>query len=273
MELHSRHRLASTIGVAAIFALYVIPLGLIVLASFKSNSDVVNNSAGLIFTPTLSAYQAVFTPAFFLALLNSVIIAGGTTLLVLLVATPLAYVLSRTRAAWGALVIGILIALQMTPAATAVIAQFQVLAGLGQLGTTFGVILAMSATAVPYAILILRPFFLSIPHEVEEAAQVDGTGPFRIFGLIIFPLVRNGVSLIGVLIFIGAWGEFLYPISFLNNQAQFPLSVLILQQQGFYGTQWNNLMALAILGAIPTIAIFAAVARRLTSGLALGVGK
>jgi multiple sugar transport system permease protein len=81
------------------------------------------------------------------------------------------------------------------------------------------------------------------------------------------------VSLIGVLIFIGAWGDFLYPVSFLNNQSQFPLSVLILQQQGFYGTQWNNLMALAILGAIPTIAIFAAVARRLTSGLALGVGK
>lgn len=269
----SGHRLWSTVGVAVIFAFYAIPLFLIVIASFKTNSDVVNNSAALIFTPTLSAYKAVFTSAFFLALLNSLIIAGGTTLLVLVVATSLAYVLSKTRAAWGSLVIGVLIALQMTPAATAVIAQFQVLAVLGQLGSTFGVILAMSATAVPYAILILRPFYLSVPREVEEAAQVDGSGPFRIFALIVFPLVRNGVSLIGVLIFIGAWGEFLYPISFLNIQGQFPLSVLILQAQGFYGTQWNSLMALAILGAIPTIAIFTAVARRLTSGLMLGVGK
>jgi multiple sugar transport system permease protein len=266
-------KLASTIGVAAIFALYAVPLFLILIASFKTNTDVVNNSAGLIFIPTFSAYTAVFTPAFFLALLNSVIIAGGTTVLTLAVATPLAYVLSKTRAVWGSVVIGVLIALQMTPAATAVISQFQVLAGFGQLGTTFGVILAMSAGVLPYAILILRPFFLSVPGEVEEAAQVDGSGPFKTFGLIVFPLVRNGVSLIGVLIFIGAWGDFLYPISFLNNQSQFPLSVLILQQQGFYGTQWNNLMALAILGAIPTIAIFAAVARRLTSGLALGVGK
>lgn len=266
-------KLLSNVAIALVFALYAVPLALIILASFKSNTDIANNPAALLFKPTFSAYQAVFNPPLFLALLNSCLIAGGAALLTLVVAIPLAYSLARTRAAFASLVVGVLIALQMTPAATAVIAQYQVLAGFGQLGTRFGVILAMSAAAVPYAILILRPFFLSVPKEIEEAAQVDGAGRFRTFAQIVFPLARNGVSLIGILIFIAAWGEFLYPISFLNDQSVFPLSVLILQQQGFYGTQWNNLMALAILGAIPTVVLFAFVARRLTSGLALGVGK
>ncbi|WAH99164.1 carbohydrate ABC transporter permease [Arthrobacter sp. MMS18-M83] len=268
-----RSTLLARIGVLAVFVAYAVPLLLITLASFKSSEEIVNDPASLIFRPTLEAYANVLTPQFLLALGNSVVIAGGAALLTIAVATPLSYVLARARGGWTAVVVGILIALQMTPAATAVIPQFRILASLGLLGTTLGVILAMSASALPYAILILRPFFLAVPGEVEEAAQVDGAGPFRSFTTVVFPLARNGVSLVTVLLFIGAWGEFLYPISFLNDQDLFPLSVLIVQQQGFYGTQWNNLMALALVGALPTIIIFALVARKLTSGLALGVGK
>ncbi len=266
-------RVGQNVAIAAIFALYGVPLLLVVLASFKSDTEIVNDPSGILFTPTLSAYESVFTPALLVALGNSFIIAGSSTLLTLVAATPLAFVLARTRGAFTGIVIGVLIALQMLPAATAVIPQFRVLAGFGLLGTTFGVVLAMSATALPYAVLILRPFFLSVPYEVEEAAFVDGAGRFRSFALVVFPLVRNGVSLVAVLLFIAAWGEFLYPISFLNKQEQFPLSVLILQLQGFYGTQWNQLMALALIGAVPTLIIFSLVARKLTSGLALGVGK
>ncbi len=268
-----RSTLLARFGVLVIFAAYAVPLVLITLASFKSSTEIVTDPASLIFQPTLDAYAKVLNPQFLVALGNSVLIAGGSALLTMAVATPLSYVLAHARGAWTAVVVGILIALQMTPAATAVIPQFRILAGLGLLGSTAGVILAMSAAALPYAILILRPFFLAIPGEVEEAAQVDGAGPFRSFATVVFPLARNGVSLVTVLLFIGGWGEFLYPISFLNDQGLFPLSVLIVEQQGFYGTQWNNLMALALVGALPTIIIFALVARKLSSGLALGVGK
>lgn len=265
--------LTTKIAVTVVFLLYAVPLVLIVLASFKTNNQIVTDPAALIFTPSIVSYQTVFTTQFLVAVGNSFLIAGGSTLLTLAVAIPLTYVLARARSAWSAIVIGVLIALQMTPTATAVIPQFRILASLGLLGTTFGVILAMSAAILPYAILILRPFYLAVPFEVEEAAQMDGAGRIRAFAEVVLPLMRNGVSLLAVLIFIAGWGEFLYPISFLNDQTQFPLSVLLLEQQGYYGTQWNNLMALAILGAIPTIIIFALVARRLTSGLALGVGK
>lgn len=266
-------RISMNLGISGLMLLYIMPLLLVVLASFKSNSDVVNNPVSLIFTPTLDAYRRVFDSQFLLALWNSVIIATGATILTLLLAVPISYVLSRARSVWTALIIGVLIGLQMLPVATAIIPQYRVLAGLGLLGSVVGVIMAMSASALPFAILIVRPFFLSVPYEVEEAAYVDGAGRIRTLIQIVFPLVRNGCSVVAVLLFISSWGEFLYPISFLNEESKFPLSYLLVQQQGFYGTQWNNLMALALLGAIPTTIVFALVARKLTTGLALGSVK
>jgi multiple sugar transport system permease protein len=135
------------------------------------------------------------------------------------------------------------------------------------------VALAIAATTLPYAILLLRPFFLSVPTEVEEAARMDGAGEISCFLRVVLPLARNGLSLITVLLLIGSWGEFLYSVSFLSTSTNYPLSVLLVQQEGFYGTQYNNLMALALIGSLPTIVLFTFVARRLTGGLALGVGK
>ena len=256
-----------------ILILYLFPLIFVILASLKSNTEIQNHPSSFIFPVTFDAYRAVVTPMLIRALLNSLIIAGGATLLTIGLGTPLAYVLSRVRARWTGLIIGILIALQMTPPATSVIPLYRVLALLDVLGTYTGVIIAIAAGAMPFAILLLRPFFLAVPPEVEEAAQIDGAGELRTFIQVVLPLARNGVSLIAVLLFIGVWGEFLFSISFLNDANLFPLSVYIVQQQGFYGTQYNNLMALALIGAAPTVALFVVVAKRLTSGLALGVGK
>jgi multiple sugar transport system permease protein len=273
MTSYIGRRTAANLAIFAIFVVYVMPLLLVVLASVKSNAEVTNHPASLVFRPQFDAFGAVVNGQFARALLNSVQIAGGSTILTILAGTPLAYVLSRARSRWTALTIGILIILQTTPPATSVIPLYRVLALLHVLGSLVGVIIAISAGALPFTVLLLRPFFLSVPAEVAEAAEIDGAGELRIFVSVVLPLVRNGVSLIAVLLFIGAWGEFLYALSFITRSNLFPLSILLVQQQGFYGTQYNNLMALALLGAVPTVVMFALVARRLTSGLALGAGK
>lgn len=266
-------RTAGRVAQLVIMLLYLLPLLFVVLASFKSNAEIQNHPSSIIFPVTLDAYRAVITSNLGRAMLNSLIIATGVTLVTVALGTPLAYVLARVRARWTGVIIGILIALQMTPPATSVIPLYRVLALLKVLGSYSGVIVAVAAGALPYAILLLRPFFLAVPPAVEEAAQIDGAGELRTFAQVVLPLARNGVLLITVLLFIGAWGEFLYAVSFLNDASRFPLSVNLVQQQGFYGTQYNNLMALALIGAAPTIALFTVVAKRLTSGLALGVGK
>lgn len=266
-------RMLGRIAQLALMLLYLLPLLFVVLASLKTNAEIQNHPSSIFFTPTLDAYRAVISPALGRALLNSLIIAGGATVVTVVVGTPLAYVLARVRARWTGLIIGVLIALQMVPPATSVIPLYRVLALLQALGTYPGVILAIAATVLPYTVLLLRPSFLAVPTAVEEAAQIDGAGEFRAFVEVVLPLARNGVLLITVLLFIGAWGEFLYSISFLNDSSLYPLSVILVQQQGFYGTEYNNLMALALIGAAPMIVLFTLVAKRLTSGLALGVGK
>jgi multiple sugar transport system permease protein len=256
-----------------VFLAYFAPLLVVVLAAFKTNAQIADNPASLLFHPSLDGFRAVLNSDLLRALWNSAQIAVESTLVTVVAGTPVAYLLARTRARWSALTIGVLIALQMTPTATAVIPLFRVLAALHLLDRIPGVALAIAATALPYAILLLRPFFLSVPVEVEEAARIDGAGEISCFFRVVLPLVRNGLSLITVLLLIGSWGEFLYSVSFLSTSSNYPLSVLLVQQEGFYGTQYNNLMALALIGSLPIVVLFTFVARRLTSGLTLGVGK
>jgi ABC-type glycerol-3-phosphate transport system permease component len=261
------------LAAAAVFLVYLIPLLFVLVAAFKSNAQIANSPASLVFHPSLDGFRAVLNRDLVRALGNSAQIAVEATAVTLLVGTPVAYLLARARGRWTAIVIGVLIALQMTPTATSVIPLFRILYALRLLNHIPGVALAIAATTLPYAILLLRPFFAAVPIEVEESAHLDGAGELVTFVRIVLPLVRNGLSLIAVLLLIGSWGEFLYSVSFLTTGAKYPLSVLLVQQQGFYGTQYNNLMALALIGALPVVILFAFVARRLTTGLTLGVGK
>lgn len=256
-----------------VFLAYVLPLVFVAVSSFKANVDIMNDPLGLIFTPSLEAYRAVTNSALASALKNSLIISVLATAVTLGAGVPLAYVLSRLHVRWTGIVVGVLIALQMVPASTAVIPLYALLPALNLLGTLHGVALAIAASITPYAVLLLRPFYLAVPREVDEAAEVDGAGPFRRFLLIALPLVRNGVLVITILVYIMAWGEFVFALSFLTESSQFPLSILLVLQQGQYGTQYSNLMALSLIGSIPTIILFLFAARRLTSGLALGAGK
>ena len=266
-------RTLSLVGVFAVFALYAVPLVYVLISSFKSNIDIANHPLALIFTPTVAAYHAILNRALLAAVGNSLLITGIATGVTLIGAIPLTYVLTRIHPRWTGLIVGVLIVLQMVPSSTAVIPLYSLLPALGLINTIPGVALSIAAGTLPFAVLLLRPFYVSVPREVQEAAEVDGAGPFRSFFSITMPLVRNGILVITILVFIGAWGEFLFAMSFLGDESKYPISVLLVQQQSQYGTQYSNLMALSLIGAIPTIILFLFAAKRLTSGLALGAGK
>lgn len=268
-----RVRTASVLAVLVIFLMYLLPLVLVLASSFKTNEQIANDPLGVFFSPTLEAYQAVVNPALWTAIRNSLIITALATVTTLVCAVPLAYALTRIHRRWTATLIGVLIALQMVPASTAVIPLAGLLPALGLIGNLPGVALAIATTSLPYIVLLLRPFYLAVPRETIEAAEIDGAGPFRTFFSVVIPLVRNGILVVTILTFIAAWGEFLYSISFLGESTKFPLSVLLVLQQGQFGTQYNNVMALALIGAVPTIILFVFTVRRLTDGLALGAGK
>lgn len=253
--------------------LYGLPLFWIVLTSFKRSSDVFDPSASLIFTPTAEAYAQSLDGALLDALVQSVLIASGTTALVLAVGVPAAYALARTRHWSVTLGLVALIVLQMMPQTSLVIPLFGLFGTWGLLDSLLGVVIADAALLTPFATLLLRPFFRSVPMSLEESGALDGAGMLRTFWSIVLPIARNGMLTVGSITFLLAWGEFLYAVRFFLSPGGYPLSALLSQQVSAFGVDWPGLMALAVLTSVPILLIFSATYRLLRDGLTVGAVK
>lgn len=253
--------------------MYGVPILWIVLTSFKSSSDVIGTSGSLLFRPTTEAYVKAFDGTLLQALQQSATIAIGTTLIVLLVGVPAAYGLARTKGWLTGLGLGLLIVFQMMPQTATVIPLFKVLGSWRLLDVPTGVILADAALLTPFATLLLRPFFRSVPPSLEEAAAIDGAGMLRTFWSICLPVARNGIFTVGTLTFLLAWGEFLYSVNFFLSPGSYPLSALLAMQVSAFGIDWPGLMALAVLTSIPILVVFLSTYRLLRDGLTVGAVK
>lgn len=255
-------------GMVVIAAIYGIPFLSLVTTSLKTNTQIF--AGGLFFTPTIDAYRNVVNGDLLQACLNSAIIGLSTTVLTIALATPAAYALARLRGSLVNAGLAIVIILQMMPQPATLIPLYRVLAGWYLLDTPVGVILADTALLLPFCILILRPFFLAVPREIEEQGRMDGANGWRIFSRLVVPVTLNGVLTGGTIIFFIAWGEFLYAITFLPDASKYPISVLIASQVSQYGIEWSQMMAIAVVASLPILAIYAFTYRRLRDGLSLG---
>jgi ABC-type glycerol-3-phosphate transport system permease component len=155
----------------------------------------------------------------------------------------------------------------------AVIPLFSILARWKLVGTLPGVVLADVSLLLPFAILLLRPFVLSIPGAIFEAAELDGTNGWQRFRYVVLPLSANGIATVGSIVFILAWGEFIYATTFLTEQTRLPVSGLLAQQINLYSVSWNRMMALAVLTSLPLLAVFLLAQKRLVQGLSVGAVK
>ncbi len=271
---HRRRTPVATTARGLLFLIYGVPILWIVLTSLKNPGDVLSDKATFFFTPTLDAYTAVFASGgLFQALGQSLLIASGTTLLTLAVAIPAGYALARMNGRITTICLGLLIVLQMVPQTANVIPLFQIFGTWGVLDSTASVILADTALLIPFAILLLRPFFRAVPEAIEESAAIDGASTWRTFRSIVLPVARNGVATAATLVFLLSWGEFLYAVNFLLTPGKYPLSALLAQQVSAFGINWPGLMALAVVTSIPILILFVATYRLLREGLTLGAVK
>lgn len=255
---------------------YVLPLLWIVLTALKSDDEVRGAPNSLIFTPSLDTLADVLDLASS-SVWTSAKVAVATTVLVLAVAVPAAYALGRKISGrWSrisALLLGLFLVLQMVPQPMAVIPLYGILAGWGLVNSMWGLILADVALLAPFAILLMRPFVLAIPKDVYEAAQIDGASSVRTFRSIVLPLLPNGIATVGAIVFIIAWGEFIYATTLITNPGELPVSGLLAAQTSLYSVSWNRLMALALLTSLPLLLVFLLAKRRLVEGLSVGAVK
>lgn len=227
---------------------------------------------------TLEAYKQVLTkpspnPVSFLELLrNSLLVAGGTSLFAVIIGTSAAYAFSRLNFPGRRIgMLGFVIVLMIPPGGT--LAPLFVLLNALKIRTTlFGLMLAFTSTALPFAIWNMKGFIDSIPYDLEEAAQIDGCSRASGFLRVILPVSLPGISVTALWGFLTGWSEFILSWTFLTNPKTFTLPMILRGMVGQYasGTPWAQFSAMAILVCIPPMILFFFLQKYLIGGLSLG---
>ncbi|MBI9050194.1 MAG: carbohydrate ABC transporter permease [Anaerolineaceae bacterium] len=205
---------------------------------------------------------------------NSLIIASSTMILSLLLAVPAAYALSRFDFRGRTSYVLFLLVAQMLPSVLLVIPLFVIFKQWGINEYSYlSVILADTALALPFAIIILRTSFMQIPIEIEEAAWIDGGSRLQVLYYMILPLIKAGLVAVSVFSFLIAWGEFVFALSFLQNPELHPISIGTFQFVGMYKSNFDSMMAFSSIVAIPAIVAFLLLQRQFISGMTTGAVK
>lgn len=204
---------------------------------------------------------------------NSVIIAVGTMVLSLLLSIPAAYALARLPIKGKGLMMISILSIQMLPGIMMAMPLYIMFSKVHLSDRYSGLILADLIHALPFAIITLRPFFLALPKGLEEAAMIDGCNKFTSFTQIILPLVKPGIMTVAAFCFLFGWGDFIFALTLTSSDAIRPLTLGLYRFIGQYGTEWNNLMAVATLAALPIILIFISMQKHLVGGITAGAMK
>lgn len=204
---------------------------------------------------------------------NSLIISCGATVISTVLSIPASYGLARFRfSARKALVLFFLIT-QMLPSTLVLTSLYIMFSKLGLLNTYWAPILADATLGIPFSIIILRTYFVSIPKELDEAAKIDGCGHLSAFVKIMLPIAKPGIVVAAVFSFVYAWGDLIYGITFITNPNMRPITSSIYNYVQQYQTLWNSTMAFGIIAIAPVVLIFIFMQKYIVSGLTNGAVK
>lgn len=266
-------RYAATIIAFIVTIIYLFPVFWMFITSIKPISEIFSDPPSLFpVNPTFEAYVINFmeNKEIFAYLSNSFIIAFGTTLFTLLLAAPASYALARLNIKGKGIILIIMLGMQLLPNIMLALPLFMMYSKIGLINTYLGLIIANTTHSLPFAILVLRPYFLSLPKGLEEAAYIDGSNKLGAYTKVILPLVIPGLLTVGAISFLWGWGDFVFALTLTSNEKVWPLTMGLSKFTGEFGTQWNHLMAVAVITAIPIIIIFISLQKYIVSGLASG---
>ena len=260
------------LGIAFIIVYCLAPFYWMIVSSLKANPLL--DQALWPSSPTLTNYREVFSSAnnFQYALRNSVIVAGSTTILALLIGVFAAYALARLQFRAKKVVLGAVLATAMFPLIALLTPLFQLFSDLGLIDTYTPMIISDISFTLPLAIYVLTSFFSEMPWELEMAAKVDGATPGQAFRKVIVPLAAPGVFTSAIIVFIAAWNEFLIAFTMTQTLRAEPVTVSIAKFTGAseFEQPFGTIMAAGVLVTIPLVIVVLIFQRRIVAGLTAG---
>ena len=265
---------ARWIVLLSVAAVIVVPVAYAVLGGFRDAPQLAANPVGLPDPWVWTNYTDSLTdPAFWVQVRNSAIVAGLSTLVVVLFAALAAFVIARREfpgreAAYTAFTLGLLF-----PATVAVLPLIILVRDLGLPDTLLGLALPEAAFGLPLTIIILRPFFRSIPVELEDAASIDGCGQLGFFFRVLLPLSRPALVTVSVLAIVSSWNQFLLPLVMLSSESNWTLPLGLTNFSTQYTTDTARILAYTTLALVPALVFYMVAERQLVGGLTSGAVK
>ncbi|WP_252437238.1 carbohydrate ABC transporter permease [Pseudonocardia humida] len=256
-------------GLAVLAVLWLAPLVWAVLTSLKYEAD--TTTVPLEVVPergfTLEAYTSVLANGNLVTwFVNSTVVTLVVTVLTVALCAAAAYGFSRTRFRGRRALFALTVAGIMVPPQILIVPLYRQMVSWGLADTYLGIILPQ--LVVPAMVFILKKFFDGIPHELEEAARIDGAGQLRIFLQIVLPLSRSILAAVSIFVFIHAWNNFLWPFIITSDPALMTLPVGLVQVQSSFGVRYAQIMASAILAGLPLVVAFMLFQRQIVRGVA-----
>lgn len=256
----------------AVAMLVLVPMALIIITTFKTDKESLGMSLTLptqwIFTNFSTVIQKGKLGQSFI---NSLTYAGFATLLTVMSGTMSAYVFSRRRtkgfiALYMYLVLGMVIPINY-------VALMKIMQVTHLNNTRLGIILLYAALQTPFTIFLIYGFVSKVPSELDEAAVIDGCGPFSLYFKVVFPLLKPAMITAGVLCFLNTWNEFIMPLYFLNSTTKWPMTLAIYNFFGQFDRSWNLICADVILTCAPVVILYILAQRFIVGGQTAGAVK
>ena len=268
-------RIAVGLLVLGIVVWAVFPFAWAVITSLKTGSALFTVEAWPS-QPSLENYTAIFQQqSFGRNILNSLLTAASVVALSLGLAVLAAYALGRVRFRGRGLLLFVVLGVSMFPQVAVLSGLFELVRWLGLYNRIGSLVLSYLIFTLPFTVWVLTTFMRELPKELEEAAMVDGAGPFVIVTRVFLPLMGPALAATGLLAFIAAWNEFLFALTFtLTDEARtVPVAIALMSGASQYELPWGRIMAASVVVTVPLIGLVLLFQRRIVSGLTAGAVK
>jgi raffinose/stachyose/melibiose transport system permease protein len=273
MRKHARS-FVSHLVLATFAVIALIPLVLVLINSFKDNSEILGNPFLLPQSFDIDNFVTAWNYGKFgLGFVNSILLTGTTVVVVLICSSLAGYVLAGQKVRTWPIIMVYLTMAMTVPIQLFIFPLYSVVAGAGLTDNVFVVGVILAAINMPFATFLMRTFFLNVPLEIEEAALVDGVNTFQLVRRVLFPMVRPGLITVGVIVGLNAWNEFLISSTFLQDSDTKTLTLGFLTMNGTFSTDIGTMMAGALILIVPILAVFIALQRYVVDGMASGAVK
>ncbi|MDR1513973.1 MAG: carbohydrate ABC transporter permease [Propionibacteriaceae bacterium] len=244
------------------------PAVYIILGGFRTNSQIINDPAGLPDPWVVGNYLDILAGGqFWQQVFNSLVCALGTTVGVVVLGIMASYAIARYPFRGREVMYAYFAAGLMFPMTVAITPLYIMVRDLGLVNSFGGIILPQIAFSLPMTVIILVPFLRAIPKELEEAAFVDGAGRLGFFWRMVLPLSASGVVTVGVLAFVASWNGYLLPLFILNDEALYTLPLGVQNFASQYSVDTARVLAFVSLSMIPALVFFSTLERRIVGGL------